>query len=185
MRAQERFKREFARHFLRNSPPFAKNKGAKGGEPSSTFVGRRGVGDRAAGIVAVMVAAMLVCVAADGSWLKHVPDADRKRVNPLAGQPDALAGGGRIFEDHCAKCHGEDALGRGKRPSLRSDRVQHATDGEIFWLLKNGNLGKGMPTWAALPEPMRWQVIAYVKSLGPVSSTATGETGKSTDEVKP
>jgi len=49
---------------------------------------------------------------------------------------------------------------------LRSDRVQHATDGEIFWLLKNGNLRKGMPTWARLPEPMRWQIIAYVKSLG-------------------
>ena len=109
----------------------------------------------------------IVCLAADGSWLKHVPDADRQRINPLAGQADAIAAGGRMFEDHCAKCHGPDALGRGKRPSLRSDRVQHATDGEIFWLLKNGNLAKGMPTWAALPEPMRWQIIAYLKSLGP------------------
>jgi mono/diheme cytochrome c family protein len=45
--------------------------------------------------------------------------------------------------------------------------VQGATDGEIFWLLKNGNLGKGMPTWSnKLPEQTRWQVIAYVKSLG-------------------
>jgi mono/diheme cytochrome c family protein len=139
------------------------------------------LGNRLVGIVAVM-AAMLVCVAADGSWLKHVPEADRKRVNPMAGQADAIAGGARIFDDHCAKCHGGDALGRGKRPSLRSDRVQQATDGEIFWLLKNGNLGKGMPTWAALPEPMRWQVIAYVKSLGP---TSAGEAGKSGDGVKP
>ena len=113
-----------------------------------------------------MVLAAILCVAADGGWLKHVPDGDRKRVNPFAGQADAVAAGGRIFDDHCAKCHGEDALGNRKHPSLRSDRVQHATDGEIFWLLKNGNLPKGMPTWAALPEPMRWQVITYVKSLG-------------------
>ena len=113
------------------------------------------------------VFAALLCIAADGSWLKHVPDADRKRANPLAGQADAVAAGGRVFEDHCAKCHGLDALGHGKRPSLRSERVQNASDGEIFWLLKNGNLAKGMPTWAALPEPMRWQVITYVKSLGP------------------
>lgn len=112
------------------------------------------------------LAAALTCLAADGSWLKRVPETDRQRVNPFAGQADAIAAGGRVFGDHCAKCHGEDALGRGKRPSLRSDRVQHATDGEIFWLLKNGNLPKGMPTWASLPEPMRWQVIAYVKSLG-------------------
>jgi hypothetical protein len=36
--------------------------------------------------------------------------------------------------------------------------------------LKNGNLAKGMPSWSALPEPTRWQVIAYVKSLGPSSN---------------
>jgi mono/diheme cytochrome c family protein len=119
--------------------------------------------------LAGVIAAAMVSLAADGSWLQHVPEADRKRVNPFAGQADAIAAGGRMFGEHCAKCHGEDAGGRGKKPSLRSDRVQHATDGEIFWLLKNGNLPKGMPTWAALPEPLRWQIVAYVKSLGPTS----------------
>jgi mono/diheme cytochrome c family protein len=117
--------------------------------------------------MAVVLLVMMICLAADGSWLNQVPDGDRKRVNPFAGQTDAIAAGGRIFDDHCAKCHGEDALGKRKHPSLRSERVQHATDGEIFWLLRNGNLPKGMPTWAALPEPMRWQVITYVKSIGP------------------
>src|SRR5262249_40853057 len=92
-----------------------------------------------------LIAVGFVCMAADGGWLKHVPDADRARANPYVGQADAIAGGSRVFEDHCAKCHGEDALGRGKHPSLRSERVQHASDGEIFWLLKNGNLPKGMP----------------------------------------
>jgi mono/diheme cytochrome c family protein len=119
----------------------------------------------------LLVAAM--CFAADGSWLRHVPDADRQRVNPYAGQADAVAAGKRLFEDHCAKCHGSDALGRGKRPSLRSDRVQYATDGEIFWLLKNGNLPKGMPTWATIPEPMRWQIISFLKSLGRASGEAS------------
>jgi len=126
-------------------------------------------------LITALLGTAIVCLAADGSWLKHVPEADRQRTNPLAGQADAIAAGGRMFEDHCAKCHGTDALGRGKRPSLRSDRVQHATDGEIFWLLKNGNLAKGMPTWAALPEPMRWQIIAYLKSLGPDAPAATDQ----------
>jgi mono/diheme cytochrome c family protein len=129
-------------------------------------------------LTTIVLGAAMVCLAADGSWLKHVPDADRSRVNPLAGQPEAIAGGERMFEDHCSKCHGADAQGRGKRPSLRSERVQHATDGEIFWLLKNGNLGKGMPTWAALPEPMRWQIIAYVKSLGPALPVEAGKTAE-------
>jgi mono/diheme cytochrome c family protein len=114
----------------------------------------------------MLALAALAYAAADGSWLKHLPEADRVRINPYAGQPDAIAAGGRVFEDHCAKCHGADAEGRGKKPSLRSARVQGATDGELFWLLKNGNLAKGMPTWNKLPDDTRWQVIAYVKSLG-------------------
>jgi mono/diheme cytochrome c family protein len=110
--------------------------------------------------------AVMICVAADGSWLANVPEAERARVNPFGGQPEALGAGKKVFLDHCAKCHGEDGEGRRKKPSLRTSRVQHATDGEIFWLLKNGNLKKGMPTWSSIPEPTRWQIIAYVKSLG-------------------
>ncbi|HTZ99028.1 MAG TPA: c-type cytochrome [Candidatus Aquilonibacter sp.] len=124
--------------------------------------------NRNAGVrLAAGLLALVACMAAaDGSWLKHVPAKDRARVNPYAGQADAIAAGAKLFEDHCSPCHGADALGRGKRPSLRSERVQQATDGEIAWLLKNGNLAKGMPSWSAIPEPSRWQVIAYLKSLG-------------------
>lgn len=112
--------------------------------------------------------ALIACMAAaNGSWLKHVPAKDRARVNPYAGQPDAIAAGAKLFADHCAPCHGADALGRGKRPSLRSERVQDATDGELAWMLRNGNLAHGMPSWDMVPEPSRWQLIAYVKSLGP------------------
>jgi mono/diheme cytochrome c family protein len=122
------------------------------------------------------VGALILCMAAaDGSWLKKVPDADRQKVNPYAGSSDAAEAGAKLFNDHCSKCHGPDALGRGKKPSLRSDRVQHATDGEIFWLLKNGNLARGMPTWSALPEPSRWQIITYIKSLGPTADSQPGE----------
>ena len=113
------------------------------------------------------VCAIFLCIAAaDGAWLKDVPDADRARVNPYAGQKDAIEAGNRIFLDKCAKCHGDDGTGRRKKPSLRTDRVQKATDGEIFWLLRNGSLKHGMPSWSAMPEPMRWQVVAFVKSLG-------------------
>lgn len=121
------------------------------------------------------LAALIFCMAlVDGSWLLKVPADYHARVNPYAGQPAAIAGGAKLFADHCAKCHGPDALGRGKRPSLRSERVQlQATEGDIFWLLKNGNLRRGMPTWSAIPEPSRWQIIAYVKSLGPASGSAT------------
>lgn len=109
---------------------------------------------------------MALCVAADGSWLQHVPDAERGRVNPYAGNKDGIAAGRKVYLDHCAKCHGDDGMGRRKKPGLRTDRVQKATDGEIFWLLRNGNLAHGMPSWSSLPEPTRWQVVAFVKSMG-------------------
>jgi cytochrome c oxidase cbb3-type subunit 3 len=90
---------------------------------------------------------------------------DRERANPYAGKPEAISAGKLLFAENCAKCHGSDAEGRRGRPSLRSERVAHATDGELAWLLRNGSLGKGMPSWSSLPEPKRWQLIAFLRSL--------------------
>jgi mono/diheme cytochrome c family protein len=102
----------------------------------------------------------------NGAWLNKVPSKDRDQVNPYHDQPDAVAAGRRIFHDHCAHCHGEDAEGTKKRPSLRTERVQvQATEGELHWLLVNGNMGSGMPSWSKLGDPQIWQVITYVKSL--------------------
>jgi mono/diheme cytochrome c family protein len=113
----------------------------------------------------------ITCAASATSWINNVPEADRERTNPYAREAEAIAAGSRLFGDYCAQCHGSDALGRGKRPNLRSREVQQATDGEIFWLLKNGNRRRGMPSWNSLPEPSRWQIIAYVKSLGESSAS--------------
>jgi mono/diheme cytochrome c family protein len=116
-------------------------------------------------LVALMTVSALSFAAANGAWLKKVPQADRARVNPYAGNPDALAAGKNLFLENCAKCHGENAEGKGSRPSLKSDRIKNATDGDLAWLLKNGNPYKGMPIWAGLPEQERWQIIAYLRSL--------------------
>ncbi|HEX3663308.1 MAG TPA: c-type cytochrome [Acidobacteriaceae bacterium] len=107
-----------------------------------------------------------VCFAkANGAWLRKVPQAEHERVNPLAGAPEAIAAGRNLFLDNCAKCHGKEAQGRHSRPPLRSDRIRGASDGDLAWLLKNGEVFKGMPRWAGLPEQERWQIIAYIRSL--------------------
>jgi mono/diheme cytochrome c family protein len=103
--------------------------------------------------------------AANGAWLKRVPQGDKNRVNPYAGNADAVAAGKNLFEENCAKCHGADAEGKGSRPALKSDRIRNATDGELAWILKNGNPYKGMPIWGSLPEQQRWQLVAYLRSL--------------------
>lgn len=122
---------------------------------------------RNGGCAAVLgIVALLLCTGASQSWLSRVPASYRQRMNPYSGQPGAVAAGHRLFLDHCAQCHQRDAMGKGRRPSLRTALVQNATDGELFWLLRNGILGHGMPSWSMLPGPERWQIIAYVKSLG-------------------
>jgi cytochrome c oxidase cbb3-type subunit 2 len=97
-------------------------------------------------------------------WLKRVPAQERARANPYAGQADAVAAGGRLFADHCSRCHGDDLAGVHGKPSLKSDVVRGATDGELFWLLRNGDLRHGMPSWSGLPEPERWQILAFLRS---------------------
>lgn len=109
---------------------------------------------------------ILTASAPDGAWLTKVSDRDREKTNPYQGQADAIAAGRRIYVDHCSKCHGENAEGTKKRPTLKSDRVQReATVGDLHWLLVNGYMKKGMPSWAKLPDQQIWQVITYVKSL--------------------
>ena len=98
-------------------------------------------------------------------WRSEIPDKERARQNPYPGDAATVAAGAHVYAEHCAKCHGADASGRGRKPSLRTSRVQGATDGEILWLLRNGELRYGMPSWSGLPEEQRWQVERYLKSL--------------------
>ena len=119
------------------------------------------------GLLTVCMVVTLAFATADGSWMKHVPQKDHERRNPYQGQAEAVAAGRLVYEDHCAKCHGPDAQGTKKRPSLKSERVQHdASEGDLHWLLVNGNIGRGMPSWSKLGDPQIWQVISYVKTLG-------------------
>ncbi len=102
----------------------------------------------------------------NGAWLAKVPARERERVNPYHDSPEAVAAGERVFHDHCAQCHGQDARGTKKRPSLRSGRVQQqATEGDLHWLVTNGSMKYGMPSWAKLGDAQVWQVITYVRSL--------------------
>jgi len=114
----------------------------------------------------VLASALALSATSNGGWLAKVPAGEHEKANPYHEQPDAIAAGQRVFHDHCAHCHGDDAEGTKKRPSLRSERVQQqATEGDLHWLLKNGSMGYGMPTWSKLGDPQIWQVVTYVKSL--------------------
>ena len=98
--------------------------------------------------------------------LARAPDKARAKRNPLENDADAVAAGQNLFEQHCLECHGSAGNGTKKAPSLRAEEVQQASPGAIFWILTNGVVRRGMPVWSKLPEPQRWQLVSFIKSLG-------------------
>ena len=99
--------------------------------------------------------------------IRKAPEKARARRNPLEKDPDAVVAGRILFDQRCAECHGDNADGGKKGPSLRASEIQDAESGAIFWILTNGVVRKGMPVWSKLPEPQRWQLVSFIKSLGP------------------
>lgn len=99
-------------------------------------------------------------------WTQQVPQREHERANPMAQNPQAAQAGRLLYADHCSKCHGGDAAGKGKRPSLLTKHVQiDASQGDLHWLLVNGDLRRGMPSWSKLPDQQLWQIVSYLKSL--------------------
>jgi len=101
----------------------------------------------------------------DYAELAKAPEKARSRRNPLAGDDAALAGGKKLFEQHCAECHGAAGEGSAKAPSLVAPVVLEAAPGALFWLLTNGVVRRGMPVWSKLPEAQRWQLVLFLPTL--------------------
>ena len=110
--------------------------------------------------------------------LGKVPEKERQKTNPLAKDPEAVSAGEVLFEEHCEECHGNRGMGGKKAPSLRAPEVQNATPGAIFWILTNGVVRKKMPVWSKLPEPERWQLVSYIKSLGIAEAASNDRSAK-------
>ena len=116
-------------------------------------------------ICCLTLSSTFAVLAASSPW-DHVPRKDHAHVSPLARNPDAANAGAIIYRHHCQQCHLANGAGDGhKRPSLRSDRIRMATDGDIEWFLRQGDLTHGMPSWSGLPEMQRWQIVAYLRSI--------------------
>ena len=143
---------------------------------------------RSLGLVFTVLSAALLMGAADGSWLHRVSSSDHARINPLLATSEsrqkAASAGAQVFHNECAKCHGDDGGGLHNRPPVISDRVDTASDGDLFWLMNNGVPWRGMPPWISLPPGERWQLVAYLRALnvaeaGPSPLSATTSTARS------
>lgn len=116
--------------------------------------------------VIVLILSLGTAVGATASHFGSVPARDHERRNPFDSNPEAVAAGALLYKDHCSECHRANAIGDGrKKPSLRTPAVHAATDGDLEWFLRQGDLRHGMPSWSSLPQAQRWQVIAFLRSL--------------------
>jgi mono/diheme cytochrome c family protein len=114
--------------------------------------------------LAALIAQAGVSAGHDGP-LQRAGQAAANATNPYEGQADAEKAGAKLFHYHCSACHGPHAEGIGKAPALVSPRVKMATPGALKWVLRNGSLTTGMPSFSKLPEAQRWQIITYLQSL--------------------
>lgn len=121
--------------------------------------------------------------AADAQVLRpRVPldqiDSAKSVKNPLQPTPEFLEKGKALFEGKafCKACHGADGKGlpkelelKGPLPRNFTDKKWQATrtDGELFWILKNGSPGTDMAPFIplVLTEEEAWQVLLYVRSF--------------------
>jgi mono/diheme cytochrome c family protein len=121
---------------------------------------------------AVVFILLVICVSGfaqskQRTWIDWA-NADPRTVvmaNPYAGDVSAVKAGAKLYEQHCSGCHGKEAQGVGRTPSLDSPTVKSAQPGALYWLLRNGSLRRGMPSWSNLPPEQLWQVVTWLKSI--------------------
>lgn len=115
---------------------------------------------------ALVCAALWLCwgteIRAAGDLLSRAPAKFNRMASPYGDDEKAVRAGAKLYRRECASCHGESGID--KAPRLDSRYVRGAAPGALFWVLRNGSLGRGMPSFAHLPEAQRWQIIAYLRS---------------------
>jgi mono/diheme cytochrome c family protein len=102
--------------------------------------------------------------------------------NPLPATEENIEKGRKLFHGKafCMTCHGKDGTGlggdiepgilKGPLPRNFTDKDWQAarTDGELFWILRNGSKDTAMAPFIplVLTEEEAWQVLRYVRSFG-------------------
>jgi len=89
---------------------------------------------------------------------------DKERTIALAMDLPHLEHGEKLYEGHCASCHGFDGEGS-IAPSLNNQEFHRISDAEfIFRVMTEGREGTAMASWNHLSEEDAADIIAYIKS---------------------
>jgi mono/diheme cytochrome c family protein len=102
-----------------------------------------------------------------------IPVEAARKANPVKSSPESLARAKKWWTLDCAMCHGSNGDGKG---SLAADMklkiadftdagaLKDRTDGEIFYIIKNGH--EDMPPEGNRIKPEEnWDLVNYVRSM--------------------
>lgn len=110
---------------------------------------------------------------------KKAPQDIYEMVNPLEPSVENVLAGKAIYEEKakplaCRFCHGAKGDGRGPmafglnplpRNFTCARTINDVPDGQLFWIIRNGSSGTGMPAFVKLEDEEIWQVILYLRKL--------------------
>lgn len=116
-----------------------------------------------------------------GLWT--VPQAQEARLNPEAQKlknqepktEESIATGKKLYQLHCASCHGPNgkgdgslALAGGTPSDLTDEKWDYgSTEGEIFVVIRDGVSTDMLAYKEKLSEKQIWQIVNYIRSIGP------------------
>jgi mono/diheme cytochrome c family protein len=98
--------------------------------------------------------------------------------NPEPQNAESVEAGKKLYQRHCAACHGPNgkgdggmALSGGEPSDLTDDVWDHgSTDGEIFVVIRDGVSADMLAYREKLTDKQIWQIVNYIRSIGPKQS---------------
>ena len=118
---------------------------------------------------------------AEPSAQSTIPVEAVRQVNPVKPTPESLAEGKRLYGYDCAMCHGANGDGKGDLANEEKeeiakgtktkisdftdpDTLKTATDGELFYIIKNGK-GDMPPEGSRAKQDQLWNLVNYIRSI--------------------
>jgi mono/diheme cytochrome c family protein len=102
-----------------------------------------------------------------------IPVEAARQANPVKPNAESLASGKKWYGLDCAMCHGNSGDGKGEMAADMKQKLtdftdpatlKDMTDGEIFYITKNGK-NEMPPEGDRLKPTELWNVVNYVRSL--------------------
>jgi mono/diheme cytochrome c family protein len=101
-----------------------------------------------------------------------IPPEAAAKVNPVRPSSESLAKGKKLYGYDCAMCHGKNGDGKGDMASdmknvtdfTKPDALKNRTDGELFYIIRNGKGDMPLEGDRAKDDDVR-NMVNYVRSL--------------------